>query len=462
MPAIPLVHNAVRAYDQAHHVHGQTNLRHHAERGVAAMITHGRGVYIYDDQGREIIDGFSGLGCVSLGYSNVRLAEAARRQMEVLPFAPTFYNRSHPAAAELAERLTALAPVPMDRVLFQCSGSEANDTAIKLLWYANAARGEPNRRKVIGRIRGYHGNTVATASLSGQPHMHAKFGLPLPEFKHTDLPNYYRFHIDGESEEEFSARMAAAFERLILAEDPDTIAAFFAEPMQSGGGAIRPPRGYWDEMQKVIRKYGITFVADEVVCGFGRTGNVWGCQTWGLEPDMISCAKALSAAFFPISALMFKDELYAEMLKNSDEVGVFGHGYTYAGHPVGCAVALEALSIYDEIDLVGHVRSVSRHFLNDCEALTDHPLVGDVRGVGLFCGFELMRDARRREPFAPEWKVGELVQNFAHDRGLYLRAIGDRISFMPPLIISQSEIADAVSRFKGALDDAWGTLKGRL
>lgn len=462
MSARPLAHNAVRTYDQTHHVHGQTNLRQHAEHGVAAMIARGKGVYIYDDQGREIIDGFSGLGCVSLGYSNARLAEAARRQMETLPFAPTFYNRSHPTAAELAERLTALAPVRMDRVLFQCSGSEANDTAIKILWYANTARGEPNRRKVIGRVRGYHGNTVATTSLSGQPHMHAKFGLPLSEFKHTESPNYYRFHMDGETEEEFSARMAAAFEQLVLAENPDTVAAFFAEPMQSGGGAIRPPEGYWEEMQAVVRKYGITFVADEVVCGFGRTGNMWGCQTWGLEPDMISCAKALSAAFFPISALMFKDEIYTDMLKNSDEVGVFGHGYTYAGHPVGCAVALEALAIYDEIDLVGHVRKVSPYFLSGCEALSEHPLVGDVRGVGLFCGFELMRDARRREPFDPSWRVGELVQDFAHDRGLYLRAIGDRISFMPPLIISLSEIEDAIGRFKAALNDAWAVVKGRL
>jgi 4-aminobutyrate--pyruvate transaminase len=454
--------NAARSCDQAHHVHGQTNLRQHAERGVDAMITHGRGVYIYDDRGQEIIDGFSGLGCVSLGYSNSRLVDAAKRQMETLPFAPTFYNRSHPTAALLAERLTAMAPVKMDRVLFQCSGSEANDTAIKLLWYANTARGEPDRRKFIGRIRGYHGNTVATTSLSGQPHMHAKFGLPLPGFLHTELPNYYRRHIDGESEAEFSARMATEFEKLVLAEGPDSIAAFFAEPMQSGGGAIRPPEGYWDEMQRVIRKYGITFVADEVVCGFGRTGNMWGCQTWGLEPDLISCAKALSAAFFPISALMFRDEMLSEMIKNVDEVGVFGHGYTYAGHPVGCAVALEALDIYEEIDLIGHVRKVSSLFLNRCEALIDHPLVADVRGVGLFCGFELMRDAKGREPFDPKWKVGELVQNAAHDRGLYLRAIGDRISFMPPLIISEGEIEEAVGRFKGALDDAWKVVKEKI
>ena len=286
------------AADIAHHVHPQSNLRQHAEQGPT-MIVRGEGVFIYDTEGRQIIDGFSGLGCVSLGYHNERLAEAARRQMNTLPFAPTFYNRSHPRVAELGERLIGLAPGDMSRVMFQCSGSEANDTAIKLLWYANTARGEPNRRKIIGRIRGYHGNTVATASLSGQPHMHAKFGLPLPEFKHTELPNYYRFHIDGESEEEFSARMARSFEDLILAEGPETIAAFFAEPAISGGGALMPPNGYWEEMQAVLRKYDIRFVVDEVVCGFGRTGNLWGAETWGLKPDMMTCAKAPVGCFFP-------------------------------------------------------------------------------------------------------------------------------------------------------------------
>ncbi|CTQ63163.1 aminotransferase [Roseibium album] len=447
--------------DIAHHVHPQSNLRQHAEKGPT-MITHGKGVFIYDSEGREIIDGFSGLGCVSLGYHNERLADAAMGQMNTLPFAPTFYNRSHPRVAELGERLIGLAPGGMNRVMFQCSGSEANDTAIKLLWYTNTANGNPNRRKIIGRVRGYHGNTVATVSLSGQPHMHRKFGLPLPEFKHTELPNYYRFHIDGESEIEFSNRMAAHFEDLVLSEGPETVAAFFAEPAISGGGALMPPEGYWDAMQAVLRKYDIKFVADEVVCGFGRTGNLWGSQTWGLKPDMVSCAKALSAAFFPISALMFKDEMYADMMKNSDEVGVFGHGYTYAGHPVGAAVALEALDIYDEIDLVGHVRKVSETFLARCRALSDHPLVAEVRGVGLFCGLELMKDATKREPFDPSWKVGELVQNFAHDRGLYLRAIGDRMSFMPPLIIKEYEIEIAADRFKAALDDAWAVVRGRV
>ncbi len=333
--------NALHAYDRDHHVHGQTNLRRQSEHGPEVMIQSGDGIYVTTDDGRRLIDGFSGLGCVSLGYHNDRLAEAAKRQMDELPYAPTFYGRSHVKVAELAERLTSMAAVPMDRVMFQCSGSEANDAMIKFLWYRNIARGQPERRKLISRWRGYYGNTVVAVSLSGQPHMHANFGLPLPGFLKLSTPNYYRFHIDGESEEEFSARMAGEFEDLVLAEGPDTIAAFFAEPMQSGGGAIRPPQGYWEAMQAVIRKYDIHFHVDEVVCGFGRTGHMWGAQAFGLEPDSTSCAKALTAAFFPMSALMFKEDFYRDMTKNSDEVGVLGHGFTYAGHPVGAAVALE-------------------------------------------------------------------------------------------------------------------------
>jgi 4-aminobutyrate---pyruvate transaminase len=446
--------------DRKHHVHGQTNLRLHQQQGPAVMVTEGHGVYIKTDDGHELIDGFSGLGCTSLGYHNDRLAEAAKRQMDTLPFAPTFYGRSHPKVAELAARLVNMAAVPMDRVMFQCSGSEANDAMIKFLWYRNIARGQPQRRKLISRWKGYYGNTVATVSLSGQPHMHANFGLPMDDFLKLSTPNYYHFHIDGESEEEFSARMAQEFESKVLEAGPDTIAAFFAEPMQSGGGAILPPRGYWEAMQAVIRKYDIHFHVDEVVCGFGRTGHWWGAQAFDLKPDSTSCAKALTAAFFPMSALMFKDDFYQDMMRNSDEVGVLGHGYTYSGHPVGAAIALEALDIYQEMDLIGHVRKVSRPFLEGCRGLMDHPLVGDARGIGLFCGIELVRDKRTREQFDPAQKVGQRVQDAAHANGLYLRSIPpDRISFMPPLIIDESEIAEALKRLRRALDSVWEDLK---
>ncbi len=445
--------------DRLFHVHGQTNLRQHGEQGPAVMVTEGHGVYIKTEDGRELIDGFSGLGCTSLGYHNERLAAAAKKQMDTLPFAPTFYGRSHPRVAELAARLTAMAAVPMDRVMFQCSGSEANDAMIKFLWYRNIARGQPQRRKLISRWRGYYGNTVAAVSLSGQPHMHANFGLPMDDFLKLSTPNYYRFHEAGESELEFSARLAQEFEDLVLATGPDQIAAFFAEPMQSGGGAILPPNGYWEAMQAVIRKYDIHFHVDEVVCGFGRTGYRWGAEAFGLEPDSTSCAKALTAAFFPMSALMFKEDFYQDMIQNSDEVGVLGHGFTYSGHPVGAAVALEALDIYDEIDLVGHVREVSPHFLDACRALMDHPLVGDARGIGLFCGIELVKDKRTREQYDPALKIGQRVQDAAHAGGLYLRSIPpDRISFMPPLIIEKTEIDDAIAILRKALDSVWAEI----
>ena len=452
--------NALHATDRDHHIHGQTNLRQHGEAGPAVMVLGGKGVRFVTDEGREVIDGFSGLGCLSLGYHNDRLAEAAKRQMDSLPFAPTFYGRSHPKVAELAARLTSMAAVPMDRTMFQCSGSEANDAMIKFLWYRNIARGQPERRKIVSRWRGYYGNTVATVSASGQPHMHAKFGLPLEGFLKLSTPNYYLAHEAGETEEEFSARLGKEFEDLVLAEGPDTIAAFFAEPMQSGGGAIHPPRGYWEAMQSVIRKYGIHFHVDEVVCGFGRTGHMWGAQAFGLTPDSTSCAKALTAAYFPMSALMIKEDFYRDMMRNSDEVGVLGHGFTYAGHPVGAAVALEALRIYEETDLVGHVRRVSKGFLARCEALVEHPLVADVRGIGLFCGLQLMADKARRIPFEPDLKVGIRVQDAAHDRGLYLRSIPpDRISFMPPLIIDEEEIDEACDILKHALDAVYTELR---
>ena len=420
------------------------------------MAVAGEGVWLTTDDGAELIDGFSGLGCAALGYSNARLAAAAQRQLATLPYAPTFYGRSHPQAARLAERLVGLAPGDMSRVIFQCSGSEANDSFIKFAWYRNIARGEPERRVFVSRWRGYYGSTVAAVSLSGQPHMHERFGLPLDGFVKTHTPNYYLDHVDGETEPEFSQRMADDLERVIVAVGPDRVAAFCAEPMQSGGGAIKPPEGYWPAMQAVLRRYGIHFHVDEVVCGFGRTGNWWGSQTWGLAPDSVSCAKALTAGYFPMSALLVGEDFYQDMQRNSDEVGVLGHGYTYSGHPVGAAVANETLDIYEQTGIVGHVRQVSPGFLAGCEALIEHPLVGDVGGVGLFCGIQLVADKASRTLFDPAAKVGQLVQDAAHRRGLYLRSIApDRISFMPPLIVNPDEIAEATERLAGALDDVW-------
>ena len=445
--------NSPQARDIAYHVHGQTNLKTHQEEGPL-VIARGEGVYVWDDSGRRYLEGMAGLWCASLGFSENRLAEVAYQQLKTLPYMHTFYSRGHVPSIDLAEKLIGLAPVPMSKVLFQCSGSEANDTAIKLCWYYNNAIGRPKKKKIIGRIRGYHGTTAAAVSLSGQPHMHADMDLPFPMFKHTDNPNWYRLAEDGETEEDFATRMAANLEKLILDEGPDTVAAFFAEPVQGGGGAIVPPATYFNKIQAVLKKYDVLFIADEVICGFMRTGNYWGCQTYNLKPDMLTCAKALSASYMPISALMISEPIYQAMVTESEKVGVFGHGYTYSAHPVTTAVALETLKIYEERDLLGHVRRVSPHFVESFKALEEHPLVGNVRGVGLLSGIELMKDKATREAFDPAQKVGQLAEKKCLQHGLITRAVGDRLAFCPPLIIEEEQVDEMISALSKALDDA--------
>ncbi|WP_428684467.1 aminotransferase [Reyranella sp.] len=445
--------NSPHARDQRYLVHQQTELKTYREQG-GTLMARGNGIHVIDESGKEYIEAMAGLWCASLGFSEKRLAEAGYKQLLDLPYYHTFFDKGHLASVDLAEKLLSIAPKPMSRVLFQCSGSEANDAAIKLVWYYHNAIGKPEKKKIIGRERGYHGNTVASVSVSGQPHMRAGFDIPLPMFKHTDNPHYYRFHNEGETEEQFSDRMAANLEALILAEGPDTVGAFFGEPVQGGGGAITPPRTYWEKIQKVLKKYDVLFIADEVIAGFGRTGNMWGTETYQLQPDMISCAKALSAAYQPISALMISDKVYDAVESLSATNGTFGHGFTYGAHPVACAVALETLKIYEERDIVGQVRRVGPVMLEGLEKFRDHPLVGDVRGVGLFAGVELMKDARARTPWAPEQKVGTMVMDHALRHGLIVRAIGDRIAFTPPLIITEEQIGEMCKRFKLALDDA--------
>ena len=446
--------NSIHARDIAVLVHQQTDLNRHALEG-AVIIERGEGVHVFDTEGREYIEAMAGLWCASLGFSERRLADAAHAQMLKLPYYHTFFAKGHEPAVELAERLLAVAPPGMARVLFQCSGSEANDAAIKLAWQYWGAKGQPEKRKLIGRVRGYHGNTVATVSLSGQPHMHAGFGLPLPGFLHTDNPNYYRAHEEGESEEQFSARMAANLDALIEREGAHTVAAFFGEPVQGGGGAITPPRGYWAAIQAVLKKHDVLLVADEVICGFGRTANMWGCETYGIEPDMISCAKQLSAAYQPISALMISGRVHEALLEHGRQHGVFGHGFTYGGHPVACAVAIETLKIYEERDMVGHVRAVAPAFLEGLGRFRDHPLVGDVRGVGLIAGVELMADKGTRAAYPASAGMGYRVQQACEAAGLIVRAIGDRIAFTPPLVITEAEIGVLCERFGAGLDAAW-------
>ena len=449
--------NSIEARDIASLVHMQTNLRRHQKEGPL-VIARGEGCRVFDDSGRDYIESVAGLWCASLGFNSERLAKIAYEQMRRLGYYHLYRHRSNEPAIELAETLLRIAPVPMARVVFQCSGSEANDTAIKLAWYYWNAVGSPQRTKIIARSMAYHGNTCAAVSLSGKPDMHAGFGLPFAPFKHTEFPHYYRAHEEGESETEFSTRMAEALERLIQAEGPDTIAAFFAEPVMGAGGAIVPPQGYFEKIQMVLRQYDILFVADEVICGFARTGEMWGSQTYGLVPDMLTSAKALSAAMQPISAVLVNQRIHEAMLVQSDKRGNFAHGYTYAGHPVAAAVALEVQKVYAELDIVARARRLGPILQSSLGRLKSHPLVGDVRGVGLILGMELMRDRERRIAFPASLNVGARVDEAARRHGLILRVVGDRLVFAPPLVIEAPEVEEIGERLECALDDVAGEL----
>ena len=445
--------NSPASRDIAYVVHGYTNLEAHKTEGPR-IVSEGKGVWIYDDAGKGYIEGLAGLWCTSLGFGEERLVQAATEQLRKLPYYHVFASRSHDAVIDLAERLVEMAPVPMSKAFFANSGSEAVDTVVKLVWYYNNAIERPEKKKIISRIKGYHGVTVAAASLTGLPANHQDFDLPIAGILHTDCPHYYRFGEDGETEEDFATRCAASLEKLIQDEGPDTVAAFIAEPVMGAGGVIVPPATYFEKIQAVLRKYDVLFVADEVICGFGRTGNMWGCETFDLKPDIITCAKALSSAYLPISGVLISEPIAEGVYANSAKVGTFGHGYTYTGHPVSAAVALETLKIYEERDTVGHVKQVAPTLQSGLRQFADHPLVGEVRGVGLIGAVELVRDKATKENFDPAQKVGPYLADRAMDHGLVVRPLGgDAIAFSPPLVITEEEIGMMVERFGKALED---------
>ncbi|MBT3551799.1 MAG: aspartate aminotransferase family protein [Rhodospirillaceae bacterium] len=452
--------NSLAARDIASLLHPYTNLKTHQEDGPF-VVTRGDGIYVYDDDGKPYIEAMAGLWCTALGFGNERLVETAASAMRDLPFYHGFNGKSHPAAIELAEKLLQISPVPMSKVFFANSGSEANDTAIKLVWYINNARGRPNKKKIISRQKAYHGVTVAAASLTGLPANQRDFDIPIDGILHTDCPHYYRYGEAGESEEDFASRCADNLEQLILAEGPDTVAAFFAEPVMGAGGVLVPPASYFEKIQAILKKYDILFIVDEVICGFGRTGNMFGTQTYNLAPDMISFAKALSSAYVPISALMVSEQVYQAMVIESEKIGIFGHGYTYGGHPVACAVALETLKIYEEWDIVSHVRSISPTLQNGLRALGEHPLVGEARGVGLIGALELVRDKSTREPFAANLGIGNHVRLAAEEAGVITRNMGDTIAFAPPLIIEDKQITTILKIVNDALDETFAMIEDK-
>ncbi|CAN5359308.1 aspartate aminotransferase family protein [soil metagenome] len=444
-------------------VHPYTNLAAHREIGPL-VIESGKGIYVTDSGGKEYIEGMAGLWCTALGYSNQELVETAYEQMKKLPFTHIFGGRSNDPAIELAEKLKEIAPVPISKVFYGASGSDANDTQVKIVWYMNNALGRPQKKKIISRLKGYHGVTVASASLTGLPNNHIDFDLPLPGILHTSCPHHYRFAEPGESEQDFSSRLAAELEEMILREGPDTVAAFIAEPVMGAGGAITPPEGYFEKINAILAKYDILFIADEVITGFGRTGNMFGTTTYGMAADTISCAKQITSAYFPLSAVMMNEKVYEVLVDQSRKIGTFGHGNTYAGHPVGCAIAVKTLEIYQRDRIVEHVRSVEPTFLKRLAALGEHPLVGEARGVGLIGAVELVKDKQTKAAFEIKKGVGAKSVTFALEEGLILRAMGDRVAFCPPMIITAAELEEMFDRYERALNKTlnWAKAEGLL
>ncbi|MXP61925.1 aspartate aminotransferase family protein [Roseomonas sp. M0104] len=445
--------NSPAARDIAHVLHPYTDQKAHREKGPL-IITGGKGVRVTDEAGREYIETVAGLWCASLGFENERLVRAATEQMRKLPFYHAFTGRSHMPMIELAEMLIERAPVPMSKVFFANSGSEANDSALKMIWYVNNARGRPQKKKVIARKKGYHGVTIASASLTGLPANHKLFDLPIAGILHTETPHFYHEGRPGESEEDFATRLAEELDAMIVAEGPETVAAFFAEPVMGAGGVIVPPATYFEKIQAVLRKHDVLLVADEVICGFGRTGNYWGSQTMGMRPDILTCAKALSSSFLPISAVMVNERVFEALAEGSHQIGTWGHGFTYSGHPVSAAVAVETLKIYDEQDLVAHAAEVGALMQRRLrERLNDHPLVGEVRGVGLVAAVELVEDKAARRNYDAGRKVAARLVALGEENGLILRALpGDSIAFSPPLVISPAEVEEMVEKFGRAVD----------
>ncbi len=442
--------NSPASRDIEFHVHGYTNQKKHQERGPM-IITDGQGIRVRDDTGKSYLEGMAGLWCTSLGFQEERLIKAATKALKKLPYYHGFAHKTPEVTIELAEKLVSISPVAMSKVLFANSGSEANDLAVKLIWYYNNCIGRPKKKKIISRNRAYHGVTVATGSLTGLTPIHGGFDLPIEGILHTDCPHYYHGAQAGETEEEFATRCAVNLENMINSEGHETIAGFFAEPVMGAGGVIIPPPTYFEKIQAVLNKYDILMLADEVICGFGRTGSMWGSQTFNLNPDMISCAKSLSSAYIPISALMISEKIYQALVRQSEKLGLFGHGSTYGGHPVAAAVALETINIYEERNIVDHVNEVSPYLQNGLRKFSDNQLIGEVRGVGLLGALEFVRDKISKEPFDAKLGVGAYFQEQAEKEGLIIRAIGDNIAICPPLIIVKKEIEELLGCLSRAL-----------
>jgi 4-aminobutyrate--pyruvate transaminase len=453
---VTVLPNSLQARDVAYLLHPYTNARRH-ERMGPMVIERGEGIHVYDDTGREYIEGMAGLWSVGVGFGEKRLVEAATRQMSKLPYYHTFAHKSHEPSIELAEKLVKMTPAGLDHVFFTNSGSEANDTVVKIAWYYNNALGRPNKKKFIARVGGYHGITVASGSLTGIAVNQKGFDLPLPFVHHVTTPHFYRFGLPDETEEAFTDRLAQEIEDLIEREGADTIAAFIGEPVTGAGGVVVPPVGYWDRVGEICRRHDILLVADEVINGFGRLGSLFACDHFGIKPDMLVLSKQITSSYQPLAAVVFSDAIYQAVADHSETLGTFGHGYTGSGHPVATAVGLENLAVIEERGLVANAAKSGARLQEALGRFADHPLVGEVRGLGLLAAVELVRDKGTREKFDPPGKVGLYLSERAVEHGLILRNMADSIAFCPPMIITEAQVDELVSRFARALEDtlAW-------
>lgn len=437
--------NSLAAADIASMMHPATNLRQHEQTGPL-VISRGDGIRVYDDKGKEYIEGLAGLWSVAVGFSEKRLAEAAYKQMMQLPYYHTFSSKSHEPSIRLAEKLVEMTPENLTRVFFTSSGSEANDTIVKMVWYMNNALGRPKKKKFLARIKGYHGITVASGSLTGLPVNHRDFDLPAIPVRHLTCPHFYRFGLEGEDEAAFTARLLAELETVIAEEGADTIAAFIGEPLMSAGGVMPPPAGYWQGVEKICRANDILLISDEVICGFGRLGTPFGAQRYGFTPDIMTVSKQITSSYMPLAAIIFSDAIYQVIADNSSVIGSFGHGYTASGHPVATAVGLENLAIIEERDLMGNAARMATPFQAGIHAFADHPLVGEARGTGLIGALELVADKATKRPFAKIGRAGVIASAIGHEEGLIFRAIGDQLALCPPMIVNEDDVAEIMAR----------------
>ena len=449
---------APEALDKRFLLHPSSDLR--MVRDAEPIIwSRGEGIHVYDQHGKRYLEGMAGLWCTALGYGERELAKAAAEQMETFCYGPLFAARANEPSIRLAAKLAEWVPIDGARFLFGCSGSDANDTQIKLARYYFNAIGKPKKKKIISRNGGYHGTTLATAGLTGLPPFHAHFDVPGPDVVHLTEPHHYRQARDGESEEEFATRLASELEEVIEREGPETIAAFIAEPLMGAGGLVLPPATYFDKIQPMLCEHGILFIDDEVVTAFGRTGNPFGCQTYDIHPATMTMAKALSSAYQPISAVAVPPFMYEEIERAAGELGLFAHGLTYSGHPVAAAVALRTLELYEERGIMAHAAKMGEILQSKLAALADHPLVGNYRGVGLIAGLELVKDPATKKRFDPSTKIAFKATAACLEEGLVVRALpGDTIAICPPLIIDEAGIDELVHKLAAGLDRTQKTL----